>query len=213
MTEQIGDQVSAFIDDELPEDEGAFLVRRFGRDASARGRAFRYMTIGCALRGELLSPDPAELRRRIANVLAGGPATVAAQPKRVAPRFMKPLAGVAVAASVAAAALYGVRFVNDAGIPAGAAAGLQAAQWVEPESYVVPPDPNRLAANAIIARPELTTYVWQHSAALSGFSRLSAQSNVVGGAESYVIDAEAIPGKVESASASTNRGAPAGADN
>ena len=32
MTEQINDQISAFIDDELPDQESTFLLRRFERD-------------------------------------------------------------------------------------------------------------------------------------------------------------------------------------
>ena len=39
MTEQISDQISAFIDDELSDEESAFLLRRFERDADARNRA------------------------------------------------------------------------------------------------------------------------------------------------------------------------------
>ena len=41
MTEQINDQISAFIDDELSPEESALLVRRFERDARARGQATR----------------------------------------------------------------------------------------------------------------------------------------------------------------------------
>ena len=36
MTEQINDQISAFIDDELSDEESAFLLRRFERDPNAR---------------------------------------------------------------------------------------------------------------------------------------------------------------------------------
>ena len=49
MTEQISDQISAFIDDELSEQECAFLVRRFEHDTEARGQAVRYTMIGSAL--------------------------------------------------------------------------------------------------------------------------------------------------------------------
>ena len=78
MTEQINDQTSAFIDDELPDQESAFLLRRFERDPIARDQAVRYTMIGCALRDELLGPDPAIFRRRVAIALsrcagAGGP--------------------------------------------------------------------------------------------------------------------------------------------
>ena len=74
MTEQINDQISAFIDDELSADESAMLVRRFERDPEARGRALRYTMIGDALRGQLLEPHPSILRRRVAASLSGAQA-------------------------------------------------------------------------------------------------------------------------------------------
>ena len=60
MTDQINDQISAFIDNELSADESALLVRRFERDPESRTRAMRYTLIGASLRGELL--EPASLR-------------------------------------------------------------------------------------------------------------------------------------------------------
>ena len=73
MTEEINDQISAFVDDELSEHECAFLVRRFDHDPNVRGKALRYTMIGSALRSELLQPDPAVLRRRIAGAIDGAP--------------------------------------------------------------------------------------------------------------------------------------------
>jgi negative regulator of sigma E activity len=79
MTDQINDQISAFIDDELSDEESAFLLRRFERDPDARDQAVRYTMIGSALRGELLGPDHAVLRRRIAVAMTGQPLPAAAQ--------------------------------------------------------------------------------------------------------------------------------------
>ena len=70
MTEKIHDQISAFIDDELSEQESAFLVRRLERDTDARHRAMRYMLIGNALRGELPVGHDV-LRHRIQSALSG----------------------------------------------------------------------------------------------------------------------------------------------
>ena len=74
MTEQINDQISAFIDNELSADESALLVRRFERDTEARARAMRYTFIGASLRGELLEPHPSVLRQRISAALSGSTA-------------------------------------------------------------------------------------------------------------------------------------------
>src|SRR5262245_29077309 len=71
MTDQINDQISAFIDNELSADESALLVRRFERDTEARARAMRYTLIGASLRGELLEPHPSVLRQRISSALSG----------------------------------------------------------------------------------------------------------------------------------------------
>ena len=67
----VHDQISAFLDDELSDEETAFLVRRFERDAEARNQLRRYTAIGCALRGELTTADPDVLRRRITSALHG----------------------------------------------------------------------------------------------------------------------------------------------
>lgn len=212
MTEQIGDQISAFIDDELSENEGAFLVRRLDSDPGARGRAFRYMTIGCALRGELLSPDPAVLRRRIANVLAGGTVPPLARPKpRVAARFVRPLLGVGVAASVAVAALGAVRILN--GPESGAAlldSGPQQmiTQWREPTSYTVPQDPNIRNADVGVAQAMPTSLLMQHAATTSHLNRFGVYSIIAGAAEAESAGAaqadvaSGAGGKAESANAS-----------
>ena len=86
MTDQINDQISAFIDNELSADESALLVRRFERDSEARARAMRYTLIGASLRGELLEPHPSVLRQRVAAALSGGTAPSAAEGSRAAGR-------------------------------------------------------------------------------------------------------------------------------
>jgi negative regulator of sigma E activity len=80
MTEQINDQISAFIDDELSAEESALLVRRFERDPNARQLAMRYTMIGAALRGELLDPHPSLLQRRVSAVLSGAAPPPAVRP-------------------------------------------------------------------------------------------------------------------------------------
>jgi negative regulator of sigma E activity len=146
MTEQISDQISAFIDDELSDEESAFLVRRFERDAEARSRAARYTLIGAALRDELVGANPEILRRRISAALTGtAPAAQQRPAARVQWRYLRPVVGVGIAATVAVASLVGLRAINVArvGSPASVAAQaapLQARSAVPPESYVVPRD-------------------------------------------------------------------------
>ena len=81
MTDQISDQISAFIDDEVSDEESAFLIRRFEHDSDARSQAARYM-IGAALRNEA-----AQARSRISP--RGSPARSAA-PRPAAPCASRP---------------------------------------------------------------------------------------------------------------------------
>jgi hypothetical protein len=180
MTDKINDQISAFIDDELSEQECAFLVRRFEHDSEARGQAVRYTLIGSALRNELLKPDPAILLRRISSALDGAAAPVV--PARTArawsPRVARPLAGLAIAAGVASIAILGLRALNDAPVPASpAVAARQAAQVVEPASYVVPRDIGY--ERPVTPTIRLTNYLVHHGEYASGLSRTSVHSNVV----------------------------------
>ena len=195
----VHDQISAFLDDELSDEETAFLVRRFERDAEARNQLRRYTAIGCALRGELTTADPDVLRRRITSALHGAvpQQQLAARAPIVQPwraRLVRPFVGVGIAAAVAIAAVIALRSANEARFPVeGAldATPLQAAgQWTEPPSYVVPQD---AAESGPVAPPiRLTNYLMRHGEYASGLSRTSVHSNVVGAVESAPPRAEPV---------------------
>ena len=185
MTDKINDQISAFVDDELSEQECAFLVRRFEHDADARGQAVRYTMIGSALRNELIKPDPAILLRRIASALDGGAAPVVPvrAPRAWSARLVRPLAGLAIAAGVAAIAILGLRSLNDtpaASIPA-VAATQAAPEAAEPASYVVPRDVAE--GRPVTPTIRLTNYLVHHGEYASGLSRTSVHSNLVAAPE------------------------------
>ena len=185
MTDQISDQISAFIDNELSADESALLVRRFERDGEARARAMRYTLIGASLRGELLEPHPSVLRQRIAAALSGTTApSVPRARERWTDRWARPLLGVGIAATVAVVAIGTLRSLNEASvapIPATAigAFPLQVSDPVRAPFYVVPQgtDPSRTDAPI-----RLTNYLIHHGEFASGLSRTSVNSNVLGGA-------------------------------
>lgn len=180
MSEQIHDQVSAFMDDELSSEECAFLVRRLERDPEARSKFIRYSLIGSALRSELLQPDPNLLSRRVQEALGGtkpeARPAVAASASAPQPKWINPAFGVGIAATVAIAALFTVRMVNDAGNEPTQAL---TADVADVPSYVVPTEtPDRM----IIAAPpvRLTNYLMHHGEYASHLSRTSVHSNVVG---------------------------------
>jgi sigma-E factor negative regulatory protein RseA len=194
MTDQINDQISAFIDNELSADESALLVRRFERDTEARARAMRYTLIGASLRGELLEPHPSVLRQRISAALSGNTAPAVAKVReRSADRWTRPLFGLGIAATVAVVAIGALRFLNDpalapAGVPASAAAARQAP---DPGAYVVPQNTDESTTVA----PRLTNYLMRHGEFASGLTRTSVNSNVVGGARDAVVLTETAVAK------------------
>lgn len=111
MNDTIRMQISAFVDGELPDSEADLLLRRMGQDADLRRAAAEFLELGRAVRGETSVPGVERLRERIAAAIddkAIDDEQVAAD---VAPaRSLKPLLGVAVAASVALVALVALQF-------------------------------------------------------------------------------------------------------
>jgi negative regulator of sigma E activity len=184
MTDQINDQISAFIDNELSADESALLVRRFERDNEARARAMRYTLIGASLRGELLEPHPSVLRQRIAAALSGIVAPSA--PKAREPwtdRWARPLLGVGIAATVAVVAIGTLRSLNETSIAPGGTLPVTALERqagdraIEP-TYVVPQATSDESVDVPI---RLTNYLMHHGEFASGLTRTSVNSNVLGG--------------------------------
>src|ERR1700728_473032 len=98
MSEQIREQVSAFLDGELPDTETELLLKRLTRDGELRESFGRYALIGEALRGagsQILSRGFAS---RVNLAIDGEPAPVAAPaPPARGSRWWRPLAGVTVA--------------------------------------------------------------------------------------------------------------------
>lgn len=185
MTDQINDQISAFIDNELSADESALLVRRFERDPEARARAMRYTLIGASLRGELLEPHPSVLRQRVAAALSGGTVPSLKRPReRWTERFARPLLGVGIAATVAVVAIGALRTLNEASFtpgntPALADSPVDTRGASVAPSYVVPESADQ---SRTLAPIRLTNYLMRHGEFASGLTRTSVSSNVVGSA-------------------------------
>lgn len=110
MNEAIRMQISAFVDGELPDSEADLLLRRMSQDPELRREAAEYLELGRVLRGEASVRGIERLRERIAAEL-DDKAFEAAVDEAAAPaaRALRPLLGVAVAASVALVALFGLQ--------------------------------------------------------------------------------------------------------
>lgn len=106
MNDALRMQVSAFVDGELAENETELLLRRLSQDAALRQLVAQYLRIGRAVRSEREIPGMPDLRGRIANALGEEQPIETAPPAGGPPsRWLRPVAGVAVAATVAGLAL------------------------------------------------------------------------------------------------------------
>ena len=99
-------QISAFVDGELPDNESELLLRRLSQDAVMRQQVAQYLEIGRLIRRDQELPGMDRLRGRIAAALGDEALPPAAHKETVASTLMTPVAGIAVAAIVAAVALF-----------------------------------------------------------------------------------------------------------
>ena len=110
MSETLKTQISAFVDEELSEEENGLLLHRLRRDPELRGVTGRYVLIGELMRGARDLGDPGEFSRRVMERLADDKAPAAADASVLPNRMLRYGAGLAIAASVAVAAVLALRF-------------------------------------------------------------------------------------------------------
>ena len=167
MSEQIREQVSAFLDGELPSAETELLLKRLTRDGELRDSFGRYALIGEAMRGTASSVLKKGFESR-GNLAIDGELVPAASPAATLPaaRWWRPFAGAAVVAGVAAVAIVAMQHhsleapeMANIAAPPGASEAL--ASNHEAISYTVPETP----AESPAARPSarLTNYMFAHS--------------------------------------------------
>lgn len=104
MTERLRESLSAWIDGELGRDEERFLGRALEADAELRETLARWTLVGDCLRGARVAPVGPQFARTLATRIERepAPASVWARARR---RLVRPVAGGAIAASVAVLAL------------------------------------------------------------------------------------------------------------
>ncbi len=177
MSDILNEQLSALLDGELPPEETTLLLKRLGREQALAARLGRYRLCGDVLRGERVQPR-ADFALRISAAIAAEPALatpVAARARRGG--WLEPLAGLAVAASVAVVAVLVLQASPGPGRPEPLAALVPAAPAPvaqlatratpaysqgsgEPLSYVTPAVRPRLG---VIPEATLASYVVAHS--------------------------------------------------
>ena len=109
MNEAIREQLSAYVDGELPDNEAELLIRRVSQDRALRTEVAKYLAIGRVLRDDVGLAAADRLHERVAASLAhGGEPELEASDSSDA-RSVKPLVGIAIAATVAAVGLFALQ--------------------------------------------------------------------------------------------------------
>lgn len=199
MTDPVKEQLSACLDGELPEGELDLLLKQVARDPQLSQALGSYARIGEVMRAERAVTASAGFAAKVSAAIAAesqlASRTVSSPPKVPAAvmQWLRPAVGVAIAAGVAAVAVFAVQ--PDATPPAQVAqAGGQVAApslpvTLEP-SYTVPA--NTLSP-ALIPAARLTNYVVAHSEYSSPLGRRTVLSGVLSDEEEA---AAPVPGEV-----------------
>ena len=110
MNDGIRMQVSAFVDGELPENEAELLLRRMSQDVELRQAVAEYLAIGRLVRAEPGLAGADRLHERISAAIDDRPADAGDLPgDTTASRAVRPLAGIAIAATVALVAIFALQ--------------------------------------------------------------------------------------------------------
>ena len=182
----IDEQVSAWLDDELPQEELHLLRARLESSPECRARLARYSLIGSQLR----NGQPGRSRSgvlalglsvRVSAALDGPPGSPADASLKVATPWPGRLLPYALAAGVALAAVGLTTLLRQAGIGPGSTTGNQAPTSVRlvsaPERQT--PSPNTASRRASLSPQRLTSYLVYHGEYSGLLSARVAESHIV----------------------------------
>jgi sigma-E factor negative regulatory protein RseA len=180
MSEELDSQLSAMFDDELPQGECELLARRLSRDAALLARWGRYAAIAAAVRGDGRVGGGVALKVSTVIAAEGPPLQArwaAARGGQTAARWWRPLAGAAVAASVAALSILWLQGGFSSGTGALVARTAAPAAPVDtPATYVVP---HAVESRMTVPATELANYVVAHSEFSTPVSRRNLLSGLM----------------------------------
>lgn len=182
MTDPVKEQLSACLDGELPERELDLLLKQVGRDVTKRAALGRYALIGEALRAQSMVVAPRGFAERVSAAVAAEPPLAPSRRIAVqrAERWLRPAAGIAVAAGVAGLAIFALKeplpeadstYVAES-VPAPTRS--IANEPPQPPSYIVPS-----RTSDYVPATRLTNYVVAHSEYSSPLGRRSVLSGVL----------------------------------
>ncbi len=159
------EHLSSFMDGEFSEETGRFLVRRLGADDGLRQTWARYHLMRDCLRNRDGQFARKDLTRGVQLALSGESAPIAGAVRR--PAWLKPLAGIALAASVAALAVLTVSqgMKSDKGpADAGLAQATSVASFTPPNILAAAPQsqPVNLSGKTYPGNQKMNTYLLRH---------------------------------------------------
>lgn len=136
MNSETKEHLSSLMDGEISRETGLFLVRRLGSDEELSATWARYHLVRDCLRHHEGSLAASSLQGRVSRALDRESAVRSASPARA--RWLKPAAGLAVAASVALMAIVAVSPEREAVVP-GATEAATAPAFTSPQSLTPAP--------------------------------------------------------------------------
>jgi sigma-E factor negative regulatory protein RseA len=187
MTDPVKEQLSACLDGELPEAELDLLLKQVQRDARLQQSVGRYALISEVLRTGATPVASAGFASRISQAIAAEAndqtAPVVPAAPRQLPRWVRPVGGAAIAASVAAVAVMllqpqvGPQPQTEGTTPIIAGNAPEVAS----DRYIVPPE---APTTQIVPAAYLAKYVMAHSEFVSPLGRRAVFSSVLSDDES-----------------------------
>jgi hypothetical protein len=192
MTDPVKEQLSACLDGELGQAELDLLLRQVQRQPQLREAMGRYALVGEALRGQRPVRASAGFADRVAAAIAAEQVSASTTPSyRTMPRWLQPVAGLGVAAAVAAVTVLAFRptAVDTEQVAANSATAATESGAAAP-SYTVPTNLDS-TAGSLIPAARLTNYVVAHSEFSSPLGRRTVLSGVLSDDDTSEVDANA----------------------
>lgn len=162
MSEEIDNQLSRFADGDLDRERASFLVHRLSQDPRLKAKWSRLHLLGATLRQQSQPSLRADFSARVmARLEETDPRPILIEPSTARPRWLRPAAGVALAASITAAMVGGVwltRAAPDTQVAAiPAPSGPAREQRSSVEAQLMQPIPTQSAVAGNAAAPQLAS--------------------------------------------------------
>jgi negative regulator of sigma E activity len=198
MTEHLRDQLSAFLDGELPRPEVELLLRRLAGNDELQVALSRYVVIGECLRNAPGRSITRGFAARVRAAVAAEGSRKGSDRLRSLGRWLRPVGGLAIAATVATVAILGLQRmqlgeplvatqVATTSVPAATIGGPAIDEEV---SYVVPAPST---GSPVMPAGRLTSYVVAHSEYSSPLGRRNVLSGIIAEDPTPMDESESAP--------------------